>query len=168
MLLAWAAAALGVLTKGLVAAAIPAAVLILYSLYARDFAPWRRLHAAVGLPLFLADHRSLALACGAAAAGLPAVLLRARASGALLDADCRSPGGLVVLRPWCSCSGSVPWTLPALRVLAAGWRRRAPPRRIQSRALSLDLGACSSCVFFSLSDSKLIPYILPAMPALAC
>jgi len=54
MLLAWAAAGLGVLTKGLVAAAIPAAVLILYSLYSRDVTPWRRLHARWGLPLFLA------------------------------------------------------------------------------------------------------------------
>ena len=51
MLLAWVAAALGVLTKGLVAAAIPAAVLVIYSLYARDFTPWRRLHAAIGLAL---------------------------------------------------------------------------------------------------------------------
>src|SRR5258708_12797473 len=54
MLLAWAAAGLGVLTKGLVAAAIPAAVLILYSLYSRDATPWRRLYARWGLPLFLA------------------------------------------------------------------------------------------------------------------
>ena len=55
MLLAWAAAAaLGVLTKGLVGAAIPVAVLILYSLYTRDFAPWRRLNLRWGLPLFLA------------------------------------------------------------------------------------------------------------------
>src|SRR5258708_19509677 len=53
MLVAWGAAALGVLTKGLVAAAIPAAVLLLYSAYSRDFSPWRRLHAPVGLPLFL-------------------------------------------------------------------------------------------------------------------
>ena len=77
MLIAWLAAALGVLTKGLVAAAIPAAVLVLYSLYARDTSPWRRLHVSIGLPLFLAGRRSLALACGAAAAGFPAVLLRA-------------------------------------------------------------------------------------------
>ena len=42
MLMAWIAAALGVLTKGLVAAAIPAAVLVIYSLCSRDFAPWRR------------------------------------------------------------------------------------------------------------------------------
>src|ERR1700733_6504306 len=53
MLLAWAADGCGVLTKGLVAAAIPAAVLILYSLYSRDFAPWRRLYIQWGLPLFL-------------------------------------------------------------------------------------------------------------------
>src|SRR6202034_620732 len=53
MLLAWAAAGCGVLTKGLVAAAIPAAVLILYSVYSRDFSPWRRLYLKWGLPLFL-------------------------------------------------------------------------------------------------------------------
>ena len=54
MLVAWAAAGFGVLTKGVVAAAIPAAVLCLYSVYARDFAPWRRLRVSRGLPLFLA------------------------------------------------------------------------------------------------------------------
>ncbi len=54
MLLGWAATALGVLTKGPVAAAIPTAVLILYSAYTRDLSPWRRLQLALGLPLFLA------------------------------------------------------------------------------------------------------------------
>ena len=39
MLLAWVAAALGVLTKGLVAAAIPAAVLVIYSLWIARFSP---------------------------------------------------------------------------------------------------------------------------------
>ena len=39
MLLAWIGAALGVLTKGLVAAAIPAAVLVIYSVSCRDFGP---------------------------------------------------------------------------------------------------------------------------------
>jgi 4-amino-4-deoxy-L-arabinose transferase-like glycosyltransferase len=53
MLFAWVAAALGVLTKGLVAAAIPAAVLVIYSLCSRDFAPWRKLHLVQGVPLFL-------------------------------------------------------------------------------------------------------------------
>jgi 4-amino-4-deoxy-L-arabinose transferase-like glycosyltransferase len=49
MLLAWGAAALAVLSKGLVAAAIPAAVLVLYSLAARDFSPWRRLQLRRGI-----------------------------------------------------------------------------------------------------------------------
>ena len=54
MLFAWLAAALGVLTKGLVAAAIPTAVLVIYSLWMRDFSPWRKLHLRWGLPLFFA------------------------------------------------------------------------------------------------------------------
>ncbi len=53
MLVAWTGAALGVLTKGLIAAAIPSAVLILYSVFSRDFGPWRRLNWQWGLPLFL-------------------------------------------------------------------------------------------------------------------
>src|ERR1700693_2722730 len=54
MLLAWAAAGCGVLTKGLVAAAIPAAALGLYSGYSRDLGPGRRLLSKSGLALFLA------------------------------------------------------------------------------------------------------------------
>ena len=52
MLIAWIAAALGVLTKGLEAVAIPGAVLVIYSLLSRDFKPWRRLGLWWGLPLF--------------------------------------------------------------------------------------------------------------------
>ena len=53
MLLAWVAAALGVLTKGLVAAAIPAAVLVMYSLWIARFFALAKLHLKWGLPLFL-------------------------------------------------------------------------------------------------------------------
>ena len=151
MLLAWAAAACGVLTKGLVAAAIPAAVLILYSLYSRDFAPWRRLYIHWGLPLFL---------CIA----VPWHWLAARRLSDFLQfffvhehlARYLSP---VADRqePWwffagVFLAGSVPWTLPALRVLGAGWRRRAPararsrcpplPRRSPARARPRERG-CS-------------------------
>ncbi len=133
MLLAWAAAGLGVLTKGLVAAAIPAAVLILYSLYSRDATPWRRLYARWGLPLFLAIT-------------VPWHWLAARRLDDFLEfffvhehvardltpmADRQEPwwffGGVFL-------AGSMPWTLSALRVLCGG---------------------------------KLMPYILPLMPALA-
>src|SRR5260370_3615249 len=62
--------------------------------------------------------------------------------------------------------GSIPWTLPALRVVAVGWRRRAPRGQFDP-VLFLWIWVVFICLFFSLSDSKLIPYILPAMPGLA-
>jgi 4-amino-4-deoxy-L-arabinose transferase-like glycosyltransferase len=165
MLLAWAATGLGVLTKGLVAAAIPGAVLILYSLYSRDVAPWRRLHARWGLPLLLVIT-------------VPWHWLAARRLPDFLEfffvhehlaryltpiADRQEPwwffGGVFL-------AGSAPWTLPALRVLGGGWRRQASPAAFNP-TLFLWIWVVFIGVFFSLSDSKLMPYILPLMPALA-
>jgi 4-amino-4-deoxy-L-arabinose transferase-like glycosyltransferase len=166
MLLAWTGAALGVLTKGLVAAAIPAAVLILYSLVARDFAPWRRLSWKWGLPLFLALtvpwHWLATLR-------LPDFLqfffVHEHVARYLTpSADREEPWwfiGAVFL------AGSVPWTLPTLRVVTGGWRaRRASPSNFNA-AFFLWIWVVFVGVFFSLSDSKLMPYILPAMPPLA-
>jgi 4-amino-4-deoxy-L-arabinose transferase-like glycosyltransferase len=62
--------------------------------------------------------------------------------------------------------GTVPWTVPALRVIFNGWRDRAL-RGSFSPTFFLWIWVLFVCVFFSLSDSKLMPYILPAMPALA-
>ena len=182
MSLAWVAAALGVLTKGLVAAAIPAAVLSLYSLYARDFTPWRRLCIAWGLPLFLAITVPWHWL---AARRLPGFLefyfIHEHVARYLTPVSDRQEswwffGGVFL-------AGSMPWTLPALRVLAVGWRRRRPgggasmsdpPRTGSSSlgsefqpALFLWIWVVFIGVFFSLSDSKLMPYILPLMPALA-
>jgi 4-amino-4-deoxy-L-arabinose transferase-like glycosyltransferase len=167
MLLAWAAAGFGVLTKGLVAAAIPAAVLILYSAYARDFAPWRRLYITWGLPLFLAIT-------------VPWHWLAARRLPDFLEfffvhehvaryltpiADRQEPWWFFL---GVFLAGSLPWTLPALRVLGGGWRRRAPAAGGPFQTtLFLWIWIVFIGVFFSLSDSKLMPYILPAMPALA-
>ena len=167
MILAWTATALGVLTKGLVAAAIPVAVLILYSGYARDFAPWRRLHAAWGLPLFLcitAPWHWLAQR------RLPDFLQfffvhehLARYLTPIADRQ----------EPWwffaaVFLAGTTPWTLSALRVLAGGWQRRpvGVPGEFQPTVF-LWIWVVFIGVFFSLSDSKLMPYILPVMPAVA-
>jgi len=61
--------------------------------------------------------------------------------------------------------GTLPWTVSALRALGTGWRR-APLGRFDPASF-LRLWVLFVLVFFSLSDSKLIPYILPALPALA-
>ncbi len=54
MLLAWSAAALAVLSKGIVVGVLAGGALGLYSLIERDTLPWRRLHLRFGVPLFLA------------------------------------------------------------------------------------------------------------------
>lgn len=165
MLVAWAAAALGVLTKGLVAAAIPAAVLVIYSLWSRDFVPWRKLHAGLGVPLFL----SITVPWHwLAALRLPDFLqfffVHEHVARYLTPIAERQESwwffGLVFL------AGTFPWTLPALRVVISGWRGRESHGQFRP-TLFLWLWVLFICVFFSLSDSKLMPYILPAIPALA-
>jgi 4-amino-4-deoxy-L-arabinose transferase-like glycosyltransferase len=164
MLLAWAAAAMGVLTKGLVAAVIPAAVLALYSLAARDFSPWRRLQLRYGLPLFLliavpwhwlAAHRLNDF--------LQFFFVREHFARYLTPvSDRQEPWwyfGLVFL------GGTFPWTVSALRALALGWRQ--PRTGAFNPTLFLWIWVVFVGVFYSLSDSKLIPYLLPIMPAVA-
>jgi 4-amino-4-deoxy-L-arabinose transferase-like glycosyltransferase len=184
MLVAWIAAALGVLTKGLIAAAIPAAVLCLYSLWSRDFSPWRKLHASVGLPVFLIII-------------VPWHWLAAMRLNDFLQFFFVHEHFARYLTPiaerqeawwffgWIFLAGTVPWTLPALRVVFGGWRANgvsvasvASIASTAGSASSLSMGAFRPalflwiwvifiCLFFSLSDSKLMPYILPAIPALA-
>jgi 4-amino-4-deoxy-L-arabinose transferase-like glycosyltransferase len=163
MLFAWAAAALGVMTKGLVAAAIPAAVLVIYSLWMRDYSPWRKLHARWGLPLFLAITVPWHWL---AAQRLPDFLefffIHEHVARYLTPiAERQEPWWFF---GWVFFAGTVPWTVPALRVLVSGWRS---PRGQFSPTLFLWIWVVFICVFFSISDSKLMPYILPAMPALA-
>jgi Aminoarabinose transferase C-terminal domain/Dolichyl-phosphate-mannose-protein mannosyltransferase len=167
MLLAWVASALGVLTKGLIAAAIPAVVLILYSSYSRDFAPWRRLHAAWGLPLFLGITVPWHwLAQRRLPDFLQFFFVHEHLARYLTPiADRQEPWwffGAVFL------AGSMPWALSALRVLAGGWRKGAEGGAGKFQpTVFLWIWVVFIGVFFSLSDSKLMPYILPVMPAVA-
>jgi 4-amino-4-deoxy-L-arabinose transferase-like glycosyltransferase len=169
MLMAWIAAALGVLTKGLVAAAIPAAVLVIYSLCSRDFTPWRKLNLAWGLPVFL----GLTVPWHWLAAlrrhdFLQFFFVHEHFARYLTPIADREESwwffGKVFL------IGTVPWTVPALRVLVSGWRGGGRGHGAGSPfrpTFFLWIWVLFVCVFFSLSDSKLMPYILPAMPALA-
>jgi 4-amino-4-deoxy-L-arabinose transferase-like glycosyltransferase len=168
MILAWAATGLGVLTKGLVAAAIPVAVLILYSGYSRDFAPWRRLYIAWGLPLFLCITVPWHwLAQRRLPDFLEFFFVHEHLTRYLTPIADRQESwwffGAVFL------AGSMPWTLSALRVLGSGWRKSAvdtSEKKFQPTVF-LWLWVVFIGVFFSLSDSKLMPYILPVMPAVA-
>jgi 4-amino-4-deoxy-L-arabinose transferase-like glycosyltransferase len=163
MLLAWVGAALGVMTKGLVAAAIPAAVLVIYSLWTRDYSPWRKLHSRWGLPLFLAITVPWHwLAAQRLSDFLQFFFIHEHFARYLTPiAERQEPWWFF---GWVFLAGTVPWTVPALRVLVSGWRS---PRGQFSPTLFLWIWVVFICLFFSISDSKLMPYILPAMPALA-
>lgn len=165
MLGCWAAMALAVLTKGLIGVLIPGATLSVYVAWQRDWRALRHLNLRWGLPLF-------------AAIAVPWFVLAARANRQFL--------GFFFIRehflrfatpiehrtePWWFFApvlvvGIVPWLPQAARALAAVPMERVQRGRFDAVRL-LWIWCVFVLVFFSFSDSKLIPYILPAVAPLA-
>ncbi|MBS0396701.1 MAG: glycosyltransferase family 39 protein, partial [Proteobacteria bacterium] len=165
MLLCWAAMAAATLTKGLIGIVLPGAVLVLYTLLQRDFAAWRHLHLGKGLALYLA-------------LVVPWFVLVERAHPGALDfLIVREHFQRYLTRmhdryqPWwyflaVLAAGSLPWLPQVARALLSGWRRSRPLGEFDA-ARVLWVSAAFTLAFFSLSDSKLAPYIVPVLPPLA-
>ena len=165
MWLVWASAAGAFLTKGLMALVLPGITLFAYSLLQRDWAIWRRLSLASGLPLF-------------ALLALPWMVLAQRELPQFFD--------FFVVRehfqryltlisdryePWwffiaILAGGCMPWLIPTTRALLSGWRASTSPGAFDARRL-LWIWSAVVFLFFSASDSKLVPYILPMFPTVA-
>ena len=99
MLIAWAAMAGAVMTKGLIGLVIPAGALFFYTPLTRDFAVWRRLQLVLG-PLLL--HRAVGTVVRAgfkSQSRVCAVLLHPRAFPALSHDRASPQRRVVVLRP---------------------------------------------------------------------
>ncbi len=165
MALAWISAAAAFLTKGLEAGALPVLALAVYSALHRDLRPWRRLFLLPGLALFLLLTLPWLIAIERR---LPSFFefffVREHFERFLTRVEAR-------YEPWwffglVLALGSLPWIAPMLRALATGWRASQPQGRFDARRL-LWVWSVVVLVFFSASDSKLIPYILPMFPALA-
>lgn len=165
MVIAWIALGLAVLSKGIVAPLLAGGTLVLYSAVTRDFSPWRRMHWAAGLAAF-------------AVVVVPWFwLISARNPDFLyfffvhehfmrflttVHARVRpwwyfGPIAVVALAPWLR---SIPAALRSGRLADAAATGFRP-------ALFLGLWLVVVVVFFSLSGSKLAPYILPCMPVAA-
>ena len=166
MLAAWAATAGAVLTKGPVGLAIPGGALVLYSLFTRDFALWRRLSLLPGMLL-------LALLCAPWF-----ILVSARNPEfarfffihehveRFLTTEHQREGAWWYFVPLLVL-GSLPWTGALAWIARASWRDapRTPggfawPRFAWAWVVFV-------FVFFSVSGSKLPSYILPVFPAAA-
>jgi 4-amino-4-deoxy-L-arabinose transferase-like glycosyltransferase len=158
-----AAAALGFLTKGLVAIALPGAILLLWALATRRIpvllrtlvlSPAPLVFVALALPWFLAVERRH-----------PGFLdfffigehIRRFATG-----SAKRPGGLAYFVPVFFFG-----FLPGLPFFVAGVAHALRRRKEDEGGLFFLLWFAVVFVFFSLSRSKLPPYLLPAIPAAA-
>jgi 4-amino-4-deoxy-L-arabinose transferase-like glycosyltransferase len=159
----WTAAALAVLTKGLIGIVLPGLVIGAWIVLARRWDALRMLLQPSGIALFLAI-------------AVPWHLLAARANPGfawfyfvhehLLRYTTKIHGRyhpfwffIPVL-----FAGLLPWTLLLPRALRSALAAPAEERR---KTVFLILWAGIVFLFFSLSDSKLVPYVLPAVPPLA-
>ncbi len=165
MLACWAAIACAVMVKGIAALAIPGLVIIVYSLWQRDSKVWSSAHLALGLGLCLALVAPWFIAVGRAVPGFNEFffihehLLRY----ATLSAQRYEPWWFfipVVL------GGVAPW----IPQIVGAWRTRnekRPPRGAFDARRLLWTWVWIILIFFSASKSKLLPYVLPVIPALA-
>ena len=163
MLLAWAAAAGAVLSKGLIGVVIPGLVLAVYVAIERDLSALKRLHWIAGLSLF-------------AAIVLPWFILVQHRNPEFFQfffihehferyalPDHHRPG------PWwyfvpVVLVGLWPWTPAVPAAIARAWRAPAAGGFRLDRFLVI--WAAVVIVFFSASHSKLPGYVLPALPAI--
>lgn len=170
MMVAWAAAACAMLSKGLVAVTIPGLALCLYSILGRDYRVWRRLNIYKGFVIF-------------AVITLPwFVLVQVRNPEffqfffirehfqRFTQASHGRPGAWWYYIP-ILIVGFMPWT-PLLIMRARQMTiTRGPAGPAGATRFNITwfclAWAVSTLVFFSISHSKLPGYIIPALPALA-
>lgn len=167
MLLGWASLALAMLTKGLIALVLPAGAVLLYSLWQRDWALWRHLHIGKGLLLFLLLAAPWFIAVSRANPEFAQFFfVHEHFERYTTDVHER-------VAPWwyfipVFLAGVLPWTAVIVQslyrpLLQSGTR---PVAGFDSERFLL-VFTLFVLVFFSLGQSKLASYILPAIPVVA-
>ena len=165
MLVCWAAMGLATLTKGLIGIVIPGSILVLYTLLQRDWQTWRHLHLGKGLfllavlvvPWFVLVERVYPGA-------FDFLIIREHFQRFLTKMHDR-------YEPWwffieIIAAGTLPWLPQIIRAYWTGWRARVTHGQFDAERV-LWVTAVFVVAFFSISDSKLGPYVLPVLPVLA-
>ncbi|HEY6895779.1 MAG TPA: glycosyltransferase family 39 protein [Rhodocyclaceae bacterium] len=164
MLIAWAALGLAMLSKGLVALVLTGGTLVTYSLLNRDLSPWKRLAPISGLALFLAISAPWFVAVSLANPEFPHFFfIHEHFERFLTKSHHRYQPNWYFLMIY--AIGAVPWVFMLIHALAKSWRREGDTAFQPQRFLFV--WVVLTFTFFSVSSSKLPPYILPIFPALA-
>lgn len=168
MLLSWAFFACAVLTKGLVGIVLPAAATVIYSLWQRDWSLWRHLHIAKGLTLFLVITAPWFITVSVQNDEFFQFFFIHEHFERYTTTTHNRNGPVYYFIP-IFLVGIFPWITSSLRALTSV----ASPTIESNETNRFDpirflWTYCAFVfVFFSIGSSKLPPYILPIMPAVA-
>jgi 4-amino-4-deoxy-L-arabinose transferase-like glycosyltransferase len=166
MLIAWAAMALAMLSKGLIGIVFPAAAIGLHAILRRDLRMLLRMHWVLGLAVFLAIAAPWFIVVSYANPTFPEFFFIHEHFARFLTKVHRRTEPWWYFLPIFVILGFMPWMLALPAAIRAAWRD--PRARPESAALQLAaIWGLFIVVFFSASGSKLPSYILPAMPPLA-
>ena len=163
MLLCWIGMALATMSKGLIGFVLPGAVLVLYTLWTRDFALWSRLHMMKGLLVFFAITTPWFLLIALKNPEHPHFFFIHEHFDRFTSNVHKRGGAWYYFFPFLIL-GIVPWLGFLLQGMWAGVGK--DQGRFQPRQLLL-VWSVFFFFFFSISGSKLPGYILPIFPALA-
>jgi 4-amino-4-deoxy-L-arabinose transferase-like glycosyltransferase len=165
MLVCWAGMALSVLAKGLIGLVLPGGVLVLYTLFARDWKIWTRLHLVKGLLLFFLIATPWFVLVGLKNPEQPHFFFIHEHFDRFLKKDHHREAAWYVFFVLLA-GGSVPWIGVLVQSLVLGARSRSEPTRFKPRLLLL-VWVAFIILFFTKSNSKLPGYIVPVFPAVA-
>ena len=167
MLAGWTALALATLSKGLIGVVLPAATVVVYSLWARDWALWRQLHIVKGLAVFLLVTAPWFIAVSLANPEFPQFFFIHEHLQRYTSTVHEREGAYWYFVP-VFLLGIFPWVAVALKsLLRPGFSSRSPGMAGFDAERFLWSFALVVFVFFSAGQSKLPSYILPMMPVVA-
>ena len=168
MYVAWAAAALGMLSKGLEAVVLPGMTFVVYTLITRDWKRWQQLHWYGGLLIFLVIAAPWFVLVSLRNPEFPYYFFIYEHFYRFLTPVAHRPGSWWYFIP-ILLLGLLPWWPQFVRSALRPFRRTDAGERPAgfNHTLFLWIWCVLVFVFFSFSDSKLASYILPIFPALA-
>ncbi|MGJ7914053.1 glycosyltransferase family 39 protein [Massilia sp. LXY-6] len=165
MLVCWAGMALSVLAKGLIGLVLPGGVLVLYTLFARDWKIWTRLHLVKGLLLFFLIAAPWFVLVGLKNPEQPHFFFIHEHFDRFLKKEHHREAAWWVFFALLAI-GSVPWIGVLVQSLVLGAKPEQGALRFKPRLLLL-VWVAFIILFFTKSNSKLPGYIVPVFPAAA-